>query len=95
MALTPEDVSRIAHLARLGVDADKLSEYAGELSSVLGLVEQMNAVDTTGVEPMAHPTHATQRLRADAVSESNLREQLQEGAPAVQQGLFLVPKVIE
>lgn len=95
MALTPEDVSRIAHLARLGVDDDKLSEYAGEISSVLGLVEQMNSVDTSGVEPMAHPTHATQRLRSDEVTELDRRAQLQEGAPSVQDGLFLVPKVIE
>lgn len=95
MALTPDDVKSIAHLARLGVDDNKLDSYATEISNILGLVEQMNAVDTEGVEPMAHPTHAVQRLREDVVSESNQREQLQRGAPAVDRGLFLVPKVIE
>lgn len=95
MALTPDDVRSIAHLARLGVDDNKLESYTTEISSILGLVEQMNAVDTSGVEPMAHPAHAVQRLRDDIVSESNQREQLQRGAPAVDRGLFLVPKVIE
>ena len=95
MALTTENVKSIAHLARLGVDEDRLSEYASEMSSVLDLVEQMNAVDTDGVEPMAHPGHATTRLRDDVVSESNQRESLQKPAPAVENGLFLVPKVIE
>ncbi|MBX2883640.1 MAG: Asp-tRNA(Asn)/Glu-tRNA(Gln) amidotransferase subunit GatC [Granulosicoccus sp.] len=95
MALTPDDVKSIAHLARLGVDDNKLESYATEISNILGLVEQMNAVDTTNVEPMAHPAHAVQRLRDDEVTESNQREQLQRGAPAVDRGLFLVPKVIE
>lgn len=95
MALTPDDVKSIAHLARLGVDDNKLDSYATEISNILGLVEQMNAVDTSGVEPMAHPAHAVQRLREDVVSETNQRDLLQRGAPAVDSGLFLVPKVIE
>lgn len=95
MAVNTDEVSKIAHLARLGVDDDKLEEYAAEINSVLALIEQMSAVDTTDVEPMAHPVHATQRLREDAVSEQNQRELLQSGSPDVRNGLFLVPKVIE
>lgn len=95
MAITPDDVRDIAHLARLGVDEERLGEYAAELSNVLSLVEQMNTVDTTGVEPLAHPGNAAARLREDAVTEANLRDELQAPAPAIEQGLFLVPKVIE
>jgi len=95
LSITPDHVRAIAHLARLGVAEDRLSEYAGELNTVLGLVEQMNDVDTDGVEPMAHPFHASQRLREDTVSEENQREVLQRGAPAVEAGLFQVPKVID
>ncbi len=95
MSIDKDDVRQIAHLARLGVDEDKLDDYAAEINSVLGLVEQMNAVDTDGVTPMAHPLHATQRLRADRVSEPDNREALQRGAPDVREGLFVVPKVIE
>lgn len=95
MAVSKEEVSKIAHLARLGVDEDKLEEYATEINSVLGLIEQMSAIDTTDIEPLAHPLHATQRLRADAVTEDNQRELLQQGAPDVKSGLFVVPKVIE
>ena len=95
MAISPENVRDIAHLARLGVDEDRLEEYATELSRVLSLVEQMNAVDTAGVEPLAHPGNTVARLRDDAVTESNQRDELQAPAPSVDQGLFLVPKVIE
>ncbi len=95
MSLTPEEVEKIAHLARLGVDDAELAEYAGELSKVLGLVELMNAAETEGIEPMAHPGHASNRLRDDLVTESDKRELLQQAAPAVEKGLFLVPKVIE
>ena len=95
MPITPEDVNSIAHLARLGVDQDKLDDYAAELSNMLNLVDQLNAVDTTGVEPMAHPGHAKAWLREDSVTESDQREALQAPAPLVEQGLFLVPKVIE
>jgi aspartyl-tRNA(Asn)/glutamyl-tRNA(Gln) amidotransferase subunit C len=95
MALDKTDVAKIAHLARLAVDDDDLDHYASELSSILHLVEQMDGVDTTGVEPMAHPLHMTQRLRPDQVTESNQREAFQRIAPATQDGLYLVPKVIE
>lgn len=95
MALDTSEVIKIAHLARLGVDAAEYDEYARNLSSILDFVEQLNAVDTTGVEPLAHPLAAVQRLRADEVSETDRRELFQSIAPAVEAGLYLVPKVIE
>jgi len=95
MAVSTEEVRKIAHLARLGVDEAKLKSYSDEINSVLTLFKQMDAIDTGGVEPMAHPLHATQRLRADEVTEPDQRETLQRGAPDVRQGLFVVPKVIE
>ena len=99
MALTPEDIARIAHLARLELGP---AEAAGMLSQINGffdIVGKMRAVDTAGVEPLAHPVAAFAdvqlRLRDDVVSEGNQREGNQQSAPAVERGLFLVPKVIE
>ena len=90
-----EDIEKIAHLARLGIDEADVADYASELTNILGMVEQMSAVDTDGVTPMAHPLDAHQRLRDDVVTESNQRELLQANAPQVDDGLFLVPQVIE
>jgi aspartyl-tRNA(Asn)/glutamyl-tRNA(Gln) amidotransferase subunit C len=95
MALNKSDVENIAHLARLAISEEDVSAYVENLSNILTLVEQMNSVDTQGVAPMAHPFEMVQRLREDVVSEVNQREHLQQHAPAVQDGLFLVPKVIE
>lgn len=95
MSLQKEDIDKIAHLARLGISSDDVEEYARDLSSILDLVEQMNAVDTKGVIPMAHPLDEHQRLRADEVTETDQREHFQEIAPQVENGLFLVPQVIE
>ncbi|MFK8076073.1 MAG: Asp-tRNA(Asn)/Glu-tRNA(Gln) amidotransferase subunit GatC [Granulosicoccus sp.] len=95
MALTTDDIKSIAHLARLGVDEDSLQPLAEDLSTMLNLVEQLQAVDTTGVEPMAHPASASLLLRDDEVSEPNQRETLQAPAPSTQDGYFLVPRVIE
>ena len=95
MSLTSDDVKQIAHLARLGVDEAALDPLAEDLSTVLNLVEQLNAVDTSGVEPLAHPGNASLRLRTDDVSEDNLRDELQAPAPELGQGYFLVPRVIE
>lgn len=95
MSLDKTDVAKIAHLARLDVADGDLEHYATELSNILDLVEQMSAVDTSGVEPMAHPLHMAQRLRPDQVTETNQREHFQQIAPATQDGLYLVPKVIE
>ena len=93
--LEKEDIEKIAHLARLGIDEADVPDYARELSNILGLVEQMSAVDTEGVSPMAHPLDAHQRLREDVVTEQNQRDHLQANAPQVDDGLFLVPQVIE
>lgn len=95
MALDRSDVEKIAHLARLQIAEQDAQEYAENLSSILDLVDQMQAVDTTDVAPMAHPLDAVQRLRIDEVTEDNQRDHLQTVAPAVEAGLFQVPKVIE
>ncbi len=95
MALDRDDVERIAHLARLAISEKDIPEYATNLSNILELVEQMNAVDTTDVVPMAHPLDMGQRLREDRVSETDQRAEFQKNAPATEAGLYLVPKVIE
>ena len=95
MSLDTDAVKRIAHLARLGVDPGEYENYARNLSDILSFVEQLNAVDTSGVEPMAHPLEASQRLRGDEVTEADQRDRFQAVAPQVEAGLYLVPKVIE
>lgn len=99
MALTPQDVQRIAQLARLELSPEASASMLGQLNSFFHIVDQMQAVDTRGVEPLYTPLSAvsavTLRLRDDVVSENNQREANQSSAPAVEDGLFLVPKVIE
>lgn len=95
MALDAADVEKIAHLARLGINADDIPGYARNLSDILTFVEQLNGVDCSDVEPLAHPLEATQRLRPDAVTEANNREGFQQVAPETEDGLYLVPQVIE
>jgi aspartyl-tRNA(Asn)/glutamyl-tRNA(Gln) amidotransferase subunit C len=95
MSLNADGVRKIAHLARLGILDKDIPAYTENLSRILDLVEQMNAVDTRGVEPMAHPLDASQRLRADEVTETDQRDHFQKIAPQVDAGLYLVPKVIE
>jgi aspartyl-tRNA(Asn)/glutamyl-tRNA(Gln) amidotransferase subunit C len=99
MQLTALDISRIANLARLELKADESERMRGQINGFFEIVEQMRAVDTTGVEPLAHPMAAiaevSLRLRPDVVSEPNQRQANQFSAPAVESGLFLVPKVIE
>jgi aspartyl-tRNA(Asn)/glutamyl-tRNA(Gln) amidotransferase subunit C len=99
MALTPQDVSRIAHLARLELSADEQAAMLAQLNDFFAIVEQMSAVDTGGVEPLYTPLSAVQqvalRLREDAVTETDEREANLRSAPAVADGLFLVPRVIE
>lgn len=99
MALTLEDVHRIAHLARLELRDDESAAMLGQLNGFFDIVERMSAVDTRGIEPLYTPLSAVQsvslRLREDAVTESNQRELNQQSAPALEDGLFLVPKVIE
>ena len=95
MSLDAAEIKKIAHLARLGINAEDIPEYSRNLSDILAFVEQLNAVDTTGVEPLAHPLEATQRLRADEVTETNNRDSFQQVAPETESGLYLVPQVIE
>lgn len=95
MSLDRSQVESVAKLARLKVEESELNDYVDSLSSILDLVDQLQKVDTEGVEPLANPLDAHQRLRADEVTEPNQREKLQQNAPKTEQGLFLVPKVIE
>jgi len=95
MALKEDDVRKIAHLARLAVDDADIPQYVRELSRVLELVEQMSTVSTDNVQPLAHPLDESQRLRKDEVTEINERDHFQSIAPATEDGLYLVPKVIE
>jgi len=95
MSLMADDVKKIAYLARLGIDEQDVGSYAQDLSNMLELMTQMSGLDTDGVEPMAHPMDQSQRLRVDAVTETNQRNLFQEIAPQVEAGLYLVPKVIE
>jgi aspartyl-tRNA(Asn)/glutamyl-tRNA(Gln) amidotransferase subunit C len=94
MTLERSQVEQIGHLARLAIDEIDIPRYADELSRILGFVEHMNEVDTSGVEPMAHPLDACQRLRSDVVTEVDQREKFQHIAPCTEAGLYLVPKVI-
>jgi aspartyl-tRNA(Asn)/glutamyl-tRNA(Gln) amidotransferase subunit C len=95
MSLSIDDVARIAKLARIRVDADEALAYQAQLNGILGLIEQMQAVDTAGIEPMSHARDVHQRLRADEATEPNRRAAFQAIAPMVEDGLYLVPKVIE
>ncbi len=95
MSLSKADVEKIAHLARLAISEQDIPLYSKNLSNILAFVEQMNKVDVSGVEPMAHPLDTAQRLRDDVVTEANQREHFQAVAPQVDAGLYLVPKVIE
>ncbi len=95
MSLDRFDIEKIAHLARMAVDEDRIEGYATDLSNILGLVAQMDDVETDGVTPMAHPLHMAQRLRVDEVTEVDRREAFQAIAPKVENDLYLVPKVIE
>ena len=99
MALSTDDIRRIANLARLELAPEEGERMLAQINGFFGIVETMRAVDTTGVEPLAHPVAAFQdvqlRLREDRASEPNQREANQRSAPAVERGLFLVPKVIE
>ena len=99
MALTPQDIARVANLARLELRPDEAERTLRHLNGFFALVAQMDAVNTDGVEPLAHPAavlgQVALRLREDLVTETNQREASQVSAPAVERGLFLVPKVIE
>jgi len=95
MSIGPEDIKKIAILARLEIEDDKVEKISGDISNILSLVDQLQNANTDQIEPMAHPMDASQILRADEVTETNQREKLQSVAPNTEDGLFLVPKVIE
>jgi aspartyl-tRNA(Asn)/glutamyl-tRNA(Gln) amidotransferase subunit C len=95
MSLTPEDVKKIAHLARLNLSDQDIVTNTPKLSHILQFIEQMNTVDTTNVLPLSHSLDVSQRLRPDEVTELDDREKFQGIAPQVEAGLYLVPKVIE
>lgn len=95
MSLSPENIKQVAHLARLELSADQVGPYAQQLSNIMQLVDQLSGANTEGVTPMAHPLAMHQRLRPDVVTESDRREAFQAIAPEVDEGVYLVPKVIE
>ncbi len=95
MSLTAKDIQEIAQLSRLKVAADEVDDYVAKLSSIIDLVAQLDRVDTSGVEPMAHPLNMAQRLRPDEVTATDRRDLYQQNASDVAQGLYRVPRVIE
>ena len=95
MALSTEDIRNIATLAKLQINEQELDQYKQDLSNILEFVEQMNQADVDNIEPMAHPQDMMQSLRLDEVAETDQRDKFQGIAPATQDGLYLVPKVIE
>ena len=94
-SLDKAEIQKIAWLARLAIDEGEMAGYGRDLSSILKLVEQMNSIDTTTVDPLAHPLELNARMRPDQVTEANQREKFQACAPAIEDGLYLVPKVID
>ena len=95
MSIDSTEIEKIAWLARLSLDQDELSAREGAMSRILDLVAQMNSIDTTDIEPLAHPLDIKARLRLDEVTETDQREHFQQNAPATEDGHYLVPKVIE
>lgn len=94
MAVDQSDIAKLAELSRIAISERAAQEVANSITEILTLVDQLQAVDTTGVTPMAHPLDAVQRLRIDVVTESNQREEMQSIAPLTQDGLYLVPRVL-
>ena len=95
MAISEDEFRSLAYLARIQIDGSQLERIRDNLSNIIGFVEQLDAADTDGVTPMAHPLDATQRLRADEVTESDRRDRFQQDAPKTEDGVYLVPRVIE
>ncbi len=95
MSLTRQQVEHIANLARLDFDESEFPDFVEKLGSIVDFVDQLQQADTDDVEPMAHPLDQTQRLRVDEVTEEIRRDEYQQNAPSVEDGLYLVPKVIE
>ena len=95
MSLSPEQIRQVAQLARLQMNPEQVEPYARQLSNILEMVDRLSSADTAHVSPMAHPLDMVQRLRPDVVSEADRRDDYQAIAPETQDGLYLVPKVIE
>jgi aspartyl-tRNA(Asn)/glutamyl-tRNA(Gln) amidotransferase subunit C len=95
MAIDADEIARIAHLARLEIGHEAVARTTAELASILAFVGRMDSVDTSDVTPMAHPLDANQRLREDRITETDRRDAFQAVAPAVENGLYLVPKVLD
>lgn len=95
MAIEQDEIEKIAELARIRIEDEQIGEVTQRITEILGMVDQLQTADTSDIEPMANPLDATQRLRSDEVTEMNRREAFQAIAPAVEDGLYLVPKVIE
>ncbi|MFT4582640.1 MAG: aspartyl-tRNA(Asn)/glutamyl-tRNA(Gln) amidotransferase subunit C [Gammaproteobacteria bacterium] len=95
MAIVNDEVQSIAYLARIEMKPDEVTNFAADLTKILDFVARMNAVDTTDVEPLAHPLDATSHNRQDVVIDDDIRETLQANAPQMENSLYLVPKVIE
>jgi len=95
MDFGPDDIKRLAHLARIGLDAETANDVRAKLTAIFGLIDQLQAIDTHGVEPMAHAQDVVLPLRDDVVTERDLRAQYQQAAPQVADGLYLVPKVLD
>ena len=95
MAIQEDEIKKIAELAKIRIEQDQMGEITSRITAILGMVDQLQAVDTRNVNPMANPLDATQRLRADEITEGNHRDAFQAIAPAVKNGLYLVPKVID
>ncbi|WP_298448262.1 Asp-tRNA(Asn)/Glu-tRNA(Gln) amidotransferase subunit GatC [uncultured Marinobacter sp.] len=95
MTISREDIEKVAVLARIRLDEEQIPALEDDLGNILSLVDQLRAADTDNVEPLSHPLDAVQRLRADEVTETNQREAFQAIAPATEDGLYLVPRVIE
>jgi len=95
MALDKTEVEKIAHLARLHINESETEEVTTRITDILTLIDQMQSLDTEAVEPLAHPLDVVQRLRVDEITEENQRDRLQQLAPASEDGLYLVPKVLD
>jgi aspartyl-tRNA(Asn)/glutamyl-tRNA(Gln) amidotransferase subunit C len=95
MSLSTADVEKVARLARLAMSEPEIQAAQSQLSNIFGLIAEMQAVDTSGIEPMSHSQDLSQRLREDVVTETNQREAFQAIAPQTEAGLYLVPQVIE
>jgi len=95
MTIQQDDIEKIAELARIRISGDEIGQVTRRISEILDMVDQLQAVDTSDVEPMSNPLDAHQRLRPDAVTEHNRRDAFQAIAPATENGLYLVPRVIE